>query len=276
MNYKELLNHVLQAIDLSESQDEKSAIAEVLVEHVIPPAYRLAPDLIYDQETLHTLIARVNQNEPVQYVVGEAWFFGRPFFVDASVLIPRPETEELVEWVLDRETASRLRVWDAGTGSGCIPVTLSAARPLWDLFATDVSAEALAVAQRNANKFNVAIEFLQHDLVGNTIPRTDLDFIVSNPPYIAHEEAHTLATRVRAYEPALALFAPEPDPLFFYRRLIFFASRTLKPGGRLYVEINERLDAATADLFRAAGFTTVELKRDLSAKNRMICARNLH
>lgn len=274
MNYKELFDRVVHALTLEESRDEKAAIARVLLEQVMSPARQpVHVPVLFDEEKLQAMIARVNQHEPVQYVVGEAWFFGRPFFVNQHVLIPRPETEELVSWILECEGADPQTVWDAGTGSGCIPVTLALERPSWRVHATDVSIASLDAAKRNADKWKARVSFFAHDLTHDQLQLTNLDVIVSNPPYIAPHEAGTLATRVRAFEPALALFAPAHDALFFYKRLIFFAQQLLRPGGRVYVEMNEHLGLETERLFREAGFKDVELKNDLSGKHRMLCAR---
>jgi release factor glutamine methyltransferase len=274
VNYKQLLRTVVGAIQLPESPEEKTAIARILIEKLTGPIQSINQhELSVDAGKLDAMIAHVNHLEPVQYVVEEAWFYGRPFFVNTNVLIPRPETEELVSWVLERESVSSLTVWDAGTGSGCIPVTLALNRPDWQLLATDVSAASLAVAQRNAKTLHARVTFAEHDLLGDSIPFSNVDLLVSNPPYIAQKETPTLAERVREFEPALALFAPDADPLLFYRRLIFFAHRVLNRHGRIYVEINERLGAETLQLFQQGGFTEVTLRKDLSGKDRMICAR---
>lgn len=275
MNYKELFEYVTRAITIPDTAEERAAIARILIDKVLDQhtLTRSAGGVSYDEEQLQQLVARVNRHEPVQYVVGEAWFYGYPFRVNPAVLIPRPETEELVSWVLEQEPAAALRVWDAATGSGCVAVSLARMRRGWQVYATDVSPDVLAVAKGNADRAAVAIHFLQHDLAQDAVPFTAVDLIVSNPPYIALHEKATLAVHVREFEPALALFAPPEDPLFFYRRLIFFASHTLQSGGRLYVEINEQLGAETTRLFVQAGFAGVALKKDLSGKDRMICAR---
>jgi release factor glutamine methyltransferase len=275
VNYKELFNEVVQGIHLPEPEEEKAAIARVLIEKLVGgvPQRSSARPLHFNPELLQIMLNRINQHEPVQYVVEEAWFYGRPFFVDSTVLIPRPETEELVSWILEVECLPDLTIWDAGTGSGCIPVTLALARPSWRVFGTDISAASLQVAKRNAELLHAAVNFLEHDLQSNTIPFTGVDVLVSNPPYIAPEEAASLALRVREFEPAHALFAPATDPLIFYKRLIFFASQVMKTGGRIYVEINERLGPETVHLFQQTNFTDVTLKKDLSGKNRLIYAK---
>lgn len=277
MNNKELFTHVVQAILLQVADSERAAIARILIDKVVDrsQAPRSTDHVLYNEHELLQLIARVNRQEPVQYVVGEAWFYGHPFVVNPAVLIPRPETEELVGWVLEQEPRAALRVWDAATGSGCIGISLARERPAWQVLASDISPAALQVALQNATAAGVALTLLQHDLALDAIPVDDLDVIVSNPPYIAPEERPALAVHVREFEPALALFAPEGDPLFFFRRLLQFAARTLRKGGRLYAEINEQHGLATAQLFQQGGFDRVEVKKDLSGKDRMICAHGL-
>lgn len=275
MNNKELFTHVVQAILLQVADSERAAIARILIDKVVDrsQAPRSTDHVLYNEHELLQLIARVNRQEPVQYVVGEAWFYGHPFVVNPAVLIPRPETEELVGWVLEQEPRAALRVWDAATGSGCIGISLARERPAWQVLASDISPAALQVALQNATAAGVALTLLQHDLALDAIPVDDLDVIVSNPPYIAPEERPALAVHVREFEPALALFAPAHDALFFYKRLIFFAQQLLRPGGRVYVEMNEQLGLETDRLFREAGFKDVELKNDLSGKHRMLSAR---
>ena len=210
---------------------------------------------------------------PVQYVLGESWFGGLKFFVDERVLIPRPETEELVDWVLaEAEGAGALL--DVGTGSGCIAITLSRGLPDAAVYACDVSEGALAVAQRNAAGLGARVRFLEIDFLDETrwdeLPVTR--WLVSNPPYIPAAERSTMAEHVVDAEPALALFVPDEDALVFYRALGQFARRRLVAGGALYAEVHEDLGAAVRDVLIDDGARDVILRKDLQGKDRMIKA----
>ena len=220
------------------------------------------------QSDLTALLA----HRPVQYVLGEAWFDGLLLQVDDSVLIPRPETEELVHWIAGDAPAGA-RVLDIGTGSGCIPVALAQRRADVVGHALDVSAAALAIARANAARFNALIDFIQADFLDaaawSTLP--DIDVLVSNPPYIAESEKTSMHDRVLSAEPHLALFVPDADPLLFYRKIARFTLS--RPGLHVYVEINEALGPQTVALFEAAGLRQIMLKKDMQGKDRMIRAR---
>ncbi len=230
--------------------------------------------------TLTRCLDRMREGMPLQYAVGHAPFMGREFEVSPAVLIPRPETEELVELVLSREkaTVTLLHLLDVGTGSGCLAVTLARMLPV-EVWAMDVSSEALAVASRNvaegARITLVEADVLVPDARWDLLPPVDV--IVSNPPYIMPSEGAAMASHVLDYEPSLALFAPEADPLLFYRAIADMAeSGKLRPGGRLYVELNARLAEETCALFRArSSWHGVELHKDLSGKNRFLSAQYL-
>ncbi|HEV3325314.1 MAG TPA: peptide chain release factor N(5)-glutamine methyltransferase [Puia sp.] len=224
-------------------------------------------------------------HRPVQYVLHESWFAGWKFYVDENVLIPRPETEELVEWTAqtiasasqtgaaDTPSPSQTgALLDVGTGSGCIAIALAKKLPSLSIHACDVSSEALGVAQRNATQLNADIRFHQLDFLD---PRqwTDLPpirWLVSNPPYIPLSERSAMAPHVTGAEPSLALFVPDADPLVFYRALSEFARQKLLPGGNIFVEIHEDLASAAVDLFKTAGFQKVILRKDMQGRDRMI------
>lgn len=220
---------------------------------------------------LESDLAALLAHRPVQYVLGEAWFDGLLLEVDGNVLIPRPETEELVHWIA---TGGAARVLDIGTGSGCIPVALSRRMPAAQLHALDVSPGALNIARANAARHNAPIDFLQADFLDETtwpiLPAVDV--LVSNPPYIAESEKPAMHDRVLLQEPHLALFVPDADPLLFYRKIAHFA-RT-RPGLTVYVEINEALGPQTVALFEAAGLRQITLKQDMQGKDRMVRAQN--
>jgi len=216
----------------------------------------------------------LNQNEPVQYVLGEAYFFGRKFLVNPSVLIPRAETEELVAEVKAHLKGSHkmktIRILDIGTGSGCIPITLVLEIPDSELYATDVSSEALLVAKTNAQKLGAEVTFLHHNILQSEIAIENLDVIVSNPPYVTPSEQDAMKKNVIFYEPHLALFAPETEPLVFYHVIAERAKKVLNPGGLLAVEINEKFGREVSNLFLEMGFHCIEIKKDLQGKDRIV------
>lgn len=234
--------------------------------------------------TLYTL--QLLQHVPLQYVLQEAWFAAMPFFVNESVLIPRPETEELVEWVAqearsvqtqattDATVSKSTTIIDIGTGSGCIPIALKKKLPTATVHALDVSPGALAVARRNASTLEAAITFHETDILQQMkwqyLPVFDI--IVSNPPYIKESEKADMHENVLGHEPHLALFVSDADALLFYRTIAQFAQQHLRPGGMLFFEINEALGKETTDLLISQGFINVELRKDMQGKDRMIKA----
>ena len=242
------------------------------------------------QEDLQAIAQRLEQAEPVQYVLGEAEFCGREFRVTPDVLIPRPETEELCKWIVEErgvtvegergvsvEGERGVTVLDIGTGSGCIAITLAAGLPHAQVTAWDISAEALQVARDNAARHHVSVNFLQVDILSiclSSLPfplssRTDL--IVSNPPYICHREREAMEPNVVEYEPHTALFVPDDDPLLFYRAIAKVAKENLAPDGLLVVEINESLSNETCNMFCVQGFCPV-IHRDFRGKPRWVSA----
>lgn len=227
------------------------------------------------QARLHHITTRLLTHEPIQYILGIADFYGLKFKVSRQVLIPRPETEELVHWMLEILDEKALKILDIGTGSGCIAVTLKKQRPGWEIWAVDISPEALEVAQENAAMNRVEVCFQQQDILDESqwgrLGR--FDAIVSNPPYIPEREAALMPENVRRYEPRKALFVGNEDPLLFYRAIARFARRHLTPGGRLFFETNEFNAGQVAELVRSQGFDPVELKQDLSGKERMVAGR---
>lgn len=232
---------------------------------------------------LANMCRRLQGGEPVQYVVGAAWFCGRRFAVSPAVLIPRPETEELVNWAVaeakaataaDAAQRSPFRLLDGGTGSGCIAVSMAKALPEAEVWAVDLSAEALAVARENAARLKADVKWLRHDLLR---PWPDevgtLDLIVSNPPYVLRRERADMEARVLDHEPEQALFVPDDDPLRFYRALAREAAKRLRPGGCLMVETNCALAREVARLFCQNGLKAPEVRRDAFGRERMVCAR---
>ncbi len=215
-------------------------------------------------------------HQPVQYVLGEAWFYNMKFFVSSQVLIPRPETEELVEWVLSSIAKdSGKTIIDIGTGSGCIAVALKKGLPNAMVYACDVSEGALEVAATNALMHETAILFSKTDILDhgqwNTLPKANV--IVSNPPYIPADEKALMSPHVVLHEPHDALFVNTTDPLVFYRAIAGFAAQRLLPDGWVYAEVHEDLAVETAGIFEPSVFADVEIRKDMQGKNRMIRAR---
>jgi len=270
---------------------------------------------IPEEKRFLDILEELKTGKPVQYVLGYAWFSGMKFFVNENVLIPRQETEELVDWVIkdegmgrqveignsDDDTMRRLdhnatsgqlkvtkNILDVCTGSGCIAIALKKNLVEYGVTAVDISESALAIAKKNAEFNHTIINFIQADILQTsnfkfqTItltpnPRlpTSLDVIVSNPPYILESEKKLMTDRVLNYEPHLALFVPNDDPLLFYKRIADFALTNLKPGGRLYFEINEAKGREVSALLEEKGFSDIELKEDLNGKDRMVRGEKL-
>lgn len=217
-------------------------------------------------------------HKPIQYVLGESEFYGLKFLVNENVLIPRPETEELVEWILNDfnshsgQHEETINIIDIGTGSGCIPVTLKKHLPDTEIQALDFSEKALEVAKNNAGFHQTEIQFIHADFLNMDFSTLhDFDIIVSNPPYIAEKEKDSMDKNVTDFEPDSALFVPDNNPLIFYERIIEFAQEKLTLNGKVYVEINQNLSNETEKLFRN-NFKKVELKKDISGNFRMLKA----
>ena len=219
------------------------------------------------------MAAQLAAGRPVQYVVGHTEFYGHRFAVREGVLIPRPETEELVSWVVHDERRARALL-DVGTGSGCIAVTLARLIPESRITAVDISEKALSIARENARRLDAKVDFRQGDALGELFPgqREQFDLIVSNPPYIPRSEKASIRVNVTGYEPAEALFVEDGDPLIFYRAIARNARRLLRPGGRLYFEIHENFADETFRMLTREGFPDTAVRRDLNDKNRMTCS----
>lgn len=269
--------HGLLADDLSSRYDEREAhtIARYVLEDVFgirPPQYHLLlrpGDVERYNDLTHQLVAR---GRPWQYVVGRADFYGYKFLVNEKVLIPRPETEELVHWLLETAPDRPLRVLDVGTGSGCIPITLRLKRPHWRVAGLDVDEGALEVARRNAYALDAHVDFFRADAldVSGYADLPQLDLLISNPPYISRSEVDRMPNHVREHEPDLALFVTDDDPLQFYRALAKLGLRCLGADGWLYVECSAFFAQEVATLFRQAGYDAVEVREDMQGKPRLV------
>lgn len=217
---------------------------------------------------------RLRAGEPIQYVLGETEFAGLTFRLNADTLIPRPETEELVLWVINEKLPDKPRVLDVGTGSGCIAVAIAKALPDADVRGIDISPEAVAQAEENARLNGVRGNFEARDILrAERWVWPDFDVIVSNPPYVRESEKAGMASRVLDYEPGRALFVPDEDPLLFYRAIADFGRKHLVPGGFLFFEINEALGTEVLALLRDSGYEGLELRKDVFDKPRLVRGR---
>jgi release factor glutamine methyltransferase len=260
-------------------ENEAKSLTFLLLEHFSGVS---KTDIVFNKKIeqvfdYQNVIKRIKSQEPVQYVIGETEFYGRKFNVTSDTLIPRPETEELVHSVvstLKREAkhTKQLRILDIGTGSGCIAITLACELPKAEVYAYDISENALKIAQENANRNQVNISFEQRDILqfSETNPAEKFDIIVSNPPYVMDSEAKEMHKNVLDFEPYLALFVPDDDALIFYEAIVNFAVNNLTFKGLCVVEINQQLGLETAELFWNKGFSYVEVIKDLSGKDRFV------
>jgi release factor glutamine methyltransferase len=224
-----------------------------------------------------SVLVELKKQKPIQYIVGETEFYGFPFLVNENVLIPRPETEELVELILKEEAKGKrqkaiVRILDIGTGSGCIPIALKKNLPNAEVYAIDVSEKALATAKKNAALNKVAIHFLLKNILETQDLGEQFDIIVSNPPYVRHLEKAEINPNVSEFEPHLALFVEDNDALLFYRKITKLAKKNLNENGQLYFEINQYLGKETVALVESFGFKNVKLIKDIYGNDRMISA----
>lgn len=263
------------------SDGEASQVTDWVMEHLTGSKkaermlYKNAAITEKEEILLHQYIKRLLAHEPVQYVLNESWFCGLKFFVDKNVLIPRPETEELVEWIISncKFPVDELKILDIGTGSGCIPIALKRRIRKADVWGCDVSEAALSVAKKNAATLGVEVIFLSLDFLDNNTwsQLPVFDIIVSNPPYVPVKDKETMQPNVLEYEPHTALFVPDNDALLFYKAIEEFGKDHLSKKGTIYLEIHEELGEATSKLFQAAGYKT-ELKKDMQQKDRLLQA----
>ncbi len=224
-----------------------------------------------DALKLQVAIDRLLGCEPLQYVTEMAYFFGRKFHVEPRVLIPRPETEELVCLILNENKIAEPRILDVGTGSGCIAITL-ALDTKGSIFATDISEEALKIAHDNASSLNAKVAFQMNDVIFQDLEVNGLDILVSNPPYIPESDRETMHPNVLEYEPSLALFVDNQTPLIFYERIGMQGLTSLKKGGRLYFEIHERYGLEVKSLLSNLGYQQIKVHQDMQGKDRMVSA----
>ena len=279
MKLKDIQNTYHKNLDSIYGKEEVDSFFFMLIDFYYNVSrIKLAMDndyVIDDSEKILEALKLLKLQKPIQYIIGETEFYGLPFKVDESVLIPRPETEELVEWVLHQSESDKLiRILDIGTGSGCIAISIAKNLPKAKVYALDVSAKALKIAQQNADLNAVNIAFLEVDILKTTqdgqMIDAKFDIIVSNPPYIREKEKQLMKPNVLDNEPHLALFVKDENPLLFYEVIIQFASNNLTKNGQLFFEINEYLANDMIALLNDNNFSNIELKQDIFKKDRMI------
>ena len=280
MNYQELWRRLAQVYDEGEAKAIARMVYEVrfnltLSDLFIGKDTQLSAN---DQAELAEITQRLEQQEPVQYVLGQADFCGRTFLVNQHVLIPRPETEELCRWIISefRDESLEFRdcsILDIGTGSGCIAITLAADLPKAEVTAWDISGEALQVARENAKRLHFNVIFELADALNTPLDHERWDVIVSNPPYICNKERARIEANVLDHEPHTALFVPDDSPLLFYSAIAQYGLTALKTGGRLYFEINPLYAQELAELLSMMSYHDIEIKNDTYGKQRMIRAR---
>ena len=283
MLLKQYKTHFFEALKDIQDEQEIESFFFILTEYLhnlkrvdvaLNPNFELSDAEV---EKWNTILADLQQEKPIQYITGEAWFYGLRFEVNENTLIPRPETEELVEWIIESQKSKvqsqKLEILDIGTGSGCIPVSLKVNLPQANVSAIDISEKALEVAKRNAAINKVEINFIQ----ANILEVEDLfqfpspyNIIVSNPPYVRVLEKQEIKKNVLHYEPHLALFVEDNDALLFYRKIAQLALKNLAPNGLLFFEINQYLGKETVALLENLGFKNIELRKDIYGNDRMI------
>lgn len=276
---RESLNHFQLLISNTYDAEEARSISHIVFKEVlgydtiklILNENDLLPAPLFEQ--LDQIAYLLNQHKPIQYILGFEDFLGYRFTVNESVLIPRPETEELVMWIVDNNKLNKnLSILDIGTGSGCIAISLKKQLPNAKLTAIDVSKEALVVAEKNAFNLQAEVDFIQKDILLDTL-ESPFHIIVSNPPYVLESEKKEMRKNVLDYEPSTALFVSDNDPLLFYKRIIALAQKSLVNRGELYFEINESYAKECILLFNADVWELPEIKQDIRGKARMLYAK---
>ncbi len=258
---------------------ELNSLITMIIEHITgwnqvnQIIHKDEPFNTQQEQALETLIAQLQEGKPIQYITQKAWFMGETYGVNESVLIPRPETEELVEWIIDYATIKNtsLKILDIGTGSGCIAIALQKALPSCSISAIDISEAALNTAKINATALNTNIEWIQEDILQTAYLPENYDVIVSNPPYIPYKEKTDMQVQVKNFEPNIALFVTNEDPLIFYRTIARLGKQYLNPNGQLFFEMHYDQGKALLALFEEMGYHA-EIKKDMFGKDRMLRA----
>jgi release factor glutamine methyltransferase len=279
---KALQSQLIEKLKSTYGEREASNLSHLLLDHfcginrmaiAMDNALEVASSYL---ETLEKAIEQLLLNVPIQHIIGEVEFYGCRIKTDGRALIPRPETEELVDWICQENELDAPNILDIGTGTGCIPIALKKVIPGAHVVAVDISTEALTLAQENAQVNSVEVKFSELDVLKTDLPFQKLDIIVSNPPYIPIKEMKSMDSNVVDFEPKLALFVSNEDPLIFYRIIAEQAIQHLNLGGILYFEIHENFGQMLVTLMEEIGFTNVTLKQDLQGKDRMIQAQKYY
>lgn len=294
MKIGEAHQYLRQALQTIYDESESNNIAQIVLEDCTGFAKnRLIlqkddPLSTTQVDTVQDQLKRLLTHEPIQYILNKTWFYGMELYVDNSVLIPRPETEELVDWIVrdvkksgadvferhpaQADVTSQLKILDIGTGSGCIALALKKAMPKAEVWGCDISEKALNVARRNGSMRDIRVDFqginFLHETQQHALPTVDI--IVSNPPYIPMQDKDTMHPNVLHYEPHTALFVPNDDALLFYKAIARFGKKRLYKNGSIYLEIHENLGNAVIDLFRSEGYGQTKIKKDMQGKERMV------
>ena len=274
----EIVAYIRSRLQPYYTAEEVSALSRIVCCDLLgqaPTDYYLGKDIVLSskkEQELEDILQRLSRFEPLQYIEGRTLFLGREFWVAPGVLIPRPETEELVELML-KEIPADARILDVGTGSGCIAISLAKELPDALVTAWDVSPEALSVARANARKLQADVRFVECDVLACQVDEVGLyDVIVSNPPYVTEAEKADMEPNVLQWEPSLALFGPDDDPLRFYRRIAVLGRDMLADGGRRYFEINRAYGREMVEMLRTMGYVRVRVEKDLSQNDRFVIA----
>ncbi len=290
MLLREIKNIFHKELDVQYASEEVDSFFYMLIEHHLNLerfVLVMQPSLIISKEEETPLFAALSElklNRPIQYVIGNTTFMDLELYVDENVLIPRPETEELVRWILkevrgtsdevrSKNETSEIKIIDIGTGSGCIAVALAKNLPKVKVFALDVSEEALQVARRNAERNEVEINFINEDILGEVSVDNTFDIIVSNPPYVRGLEKKEMAKNVLEHEPELALFVADENPLKFYKSIVEFAEKNLSSDGTIFLELNQYLGKEMTELLKEHNFKDIELRKDMFGNDRMLKGR---
>lgn len=275
----EIRENMQQSLAGLYDENEIRNFADLIFQHLLNYSkidIRLKGNKVISQQfavKIKEIVSRLKIFEPVQYILGETVFFDLPLLVSTDVLIPRPETEELVAWIIRENTGKALRILDIGTGSGCIALALAKKLPLAKVTGVDISEKALEIARKNALQNNAETEFCRFDILKPSPGLKDrFDIVVSNPPYVRESEKRYMQSNVLNYEPHQALFVPDDDPLLFYRAIADLGNRVLAENGCVYCEINEALPDETSGVFRSRHYPVTEIRRDINGKSRMIKA----
>lgn len=279
VNSKNVFNEVFNRISLNESKNEIQRIVYVLLEHAaaITQTDILSEKLIAEPEwsLLQSIIDRINNHEPIHYIFGEQYFYGRKFYVTPAVLVPRPETELLITEVLaycKSFPTVPLKLLDIGTGSGCIPVTLALEHNNLEVSGMDISEDALKVAQENATHHHISVQFFQGDILTKSLDEK-FDVIISNPPYVTEAERNEMKPNVLNFEPHQALFVPDENPLLFYKAIVNAGKKAFTKNGFIAFEINEQFGIEIKNLLIQNDFTAVKIIKDYFGKDRVVTGR---